>query len=165
MRDRLYQNPLEVGEPSEVLTAYFDSLGFTRLVEQLGLRTVPLPSLQYWLSKPKGANLVEARVQDGDTEMAVAYRSLAIAVSGETLYSDNCPLVGVGIVYTPPYLRQITFSDAYMNLNEWCAAPEASEQRLVGTRLMFIQVSGSSGFFPVPEKHPVFLDAASTKAK
>ena len=77
---------------------------------------VPLPSLQYWLSMPR-ANLVEASLPAGNTEMAFAYRSMAIAVSGEAL-KDKCPLVGVGLVYTPPYLPRIAFSAAYMHLNE-----------------------------------------------
>ena len=91
--------------------------------------------LLYWLSKPKGANLVEASIPAGNTNMALAYRSMAIAVSGEMLYKDKCPLVGVGLVYIPPYLPRIAFSAAYMHLNEWHSATseEASEDRLVGT--------------------------------
>ena len=149
-----------------MLMAYFGALGFARPVEQLGLHTVPLPSLLYWLSKPKGANLVEASIPAGNTDMALAYRSMAIAVSREMLYKDKCPLVGVGLVYMPPYLPWIAFSAAYMHLNEWHSATskEASKDWLVGTHLMFIQISGESEFFPVVDKHPVLLDVMSTEA-
>ena len=148
-----------------MLTAYLGALGFTRLVERLGLHTVPLPSLQYWLSKTQGANLVEAFIPPGNTEMVLAYRSLVIAISGEVL-KDKCLLVGVGLVYTPPYLPKIAFSVTYMHLNKWhsaAALEEVSEDRLVGTSLLFIQISGESEFFPVANKHPVLLDVKSTE--
>ena len=88
---------------------------------------------------------------------------MAIAVFEEMLYKDRCPLVGVSLVYTPPYLPQVPFSVAYMNLCEWRDAHEASENRLVGIRLMFIHASEASGFLPVAEEHPVLLDASATE--
>ena len=105
---------------------------------------------------------MEASIPAGNTDMALAYRSMAIAVSGEMLYKDKCPLVGVGLVYTPPYLSRIPFSAAYMHL-EWhsAASEEVSEDWLVGTRLMFIQISGMSEFFHMADKHPILLDAMS----
>ena len=129
----------------------------------MGLHTVPLPSLLYWLSRPKGSNLVEAHIPAKNTGVTSACRSMAIAVSKEMLYKDRCPLVGVGLMYTLPYLPRVAFSAAYMNLSEWRDAPEASENRLVGTRLMFIHASEASAFLPVAEKHPVLLDVASTE--
>ena len=73
------------------------------------------------------------------------------------------PLVGVGLVYTPPYLPQVPFSVAYMNLCEWRDAQVASENWLVGTRLMFIHASEASEFLPVAEGHRVLLDASATE--
>ena len=158
--DKLYLDPLVVKGPSEMLMVYFSALGFTRPVDRLGLHMVPLPSLLYWLSKPKGVNLVEATIPAGNTDMALSYRSMAIAISGEMLYKDKYPLVGVGLMYTPPYLPWIAFSVTYMHLNEWHSAKD----RLVRTHLMFIQVSSESEFFPVADKHPVLLDVMSTEA-
>ena len=66
-------------------------------------------------------------------------------------------------MYTPPYLPQVPFSVAYMNLCEWQDAPVASENWLVGTRLMFIHASEASEFVPVAEGHPVLLDASATE--
>ena len=88
---------------------------------------------------------------------------MAIAVYEEMLYKDRCPLVGVGLVYMPPYLQQIPFSAAHMNLFVWREAAEAPENRLVGTRLMFIHASEASGFLLVAEGHPVLLDASATE--
>ena len=162
IRDRLYQNPMEVQTPGTAFTAFLGALGFTRPVEQLELCSVPLPSLLAWLHKPKGCNLVEATMPAEEVKSTSACRSMTIAVSEEMLYKDKCPLVGVGIVYTPPYLPQVQFSVAYMNLGAWGDAAEVPEDRLVGTRLMFIHASEASLFFPVAEEHPVLLDASAT---
>ena len=50
-----------------------------------------------------------------------------------------------------------------MHLCEWRDAEEASENRLVGIRLMFIHASEASGFLPVAGGHPVLLDASATE--
>ena len=116
---------------------------------------MPLPSLLSWLSRPNCCNLVEATTQAEEVKTTSACRSVAIAVSEEMLYKDRCPLVGVGIVYTPPYLPRVPFSVAFMNLSVWRDAQVASENWLVGTRLMFINASEASDFLPVAEGHPV----------
>ena len=154
---------MEVQTPGQAFAAFLGALGFTRPVEQLELRSVPLPSLLFWLSRPKGSNLVEATIPAEEVRTTSACRSMAIAVSEEMLYKDRCPLVGVGLVYTPPYLPQVPFSVAYMNLCEWLDAQVASENWLVGTRLMFIHASEVSEFLPVAEGHPVLLDASATE--
>ena len=154
---------MEAQMPGQAFAAFLGALGFTRLVEQLVLLSVPLPSLLFWLSRPKGSNLVEATIPAEEVRTTSACRSMAIAVSEEMLYKDRCPLVGVGLVYMPPYLPQVPFSVAYMNLCEWRDVQVASENWLVGTRLMFIHASEASEFLPVAEGHPVLLDASTTE--
>ena len=154
---------MEVQTPGEAFAAFLGALGFTRPVEQLELHSVPLPSLLSWLSRPNCCNLVEATTQAEEVKTTSACQSMAIAVSEEMLYKDRCPLVGVGLVYTPPYLSQVPFSVAYMNLCVWRDAQVASENWLVGTRLMFIHASEASEFLPVAEGHPVLLDASATE--
>ena len=44
---------MEVQTPGQAFAAFLGALGFTRPVEQLELRLVPLPSLLSWLSRPK----------------------------------------------------------------------------------------------------------------
>ena len=154
---------MEGQTPGPAFSAFLGALGFTKLVEQLVLRSVPLPSLLFWLSNPKGGNLVEATIPAGEVGTTSACRAMAIGVSEEMLYRDVCPVVGAGLVYTPPYLPQIPFSVAYMNLSVWRDATEAPENRLVGTRLMFIHASEASGFLLVAEGHPVLLDTSATE--
>ena len=138
-------------------------LGLHQTGGAVGASRGATPSLLFWLSRPKGSNLVEASIPAEEVRTTSACRSMAIAVSEEMLYKDRCPLVGVGLVYTPPYLPQVPFSAAYMHLCEWRDAEEASENRLVGIRLMFIHASEASGFLPVAEGHPVLLDASATE--
>ena len=154
---------MEVQTPGQAFAVFLGALGFTRPVEQLELRSVPLPSLLSWLSRPNCCNLVEATTQAEEVKTTSACRSMAIAVSEEMLYKDRCPLVGVGLVYTPPYLPRVPFSVAFMNLCVWRDAQVASENWLVGTRLMFIHASEVSEFLPVAEGHPVLLDASTTE--
>ena len=87
---------MEVQMLGQAFAAFLGALGFTRPVEQLELRSVPLPSLLSWLSRPNCCNLVEVTTQAEEVKMTSACRSMAIAVSEEMLYKDRCPLVGVG---------------------------------------------------------------------
>ena len=84
---------MEVQTPGQAFATFLSALGFTRPVEQLELRSVPLPSLLFWLSRPKGSNLVEATIPAEEVRTTSACRSMAIAVSEEMLYKDRCPLV------------------------------------------------------------------------
>ena len=59
---------MEVQTPGQAFAAFLGALGFTRPVEQLELRSVPLPSLLFWLSRPKCSNLVEATTQAEEVE-------------------------------------------------------------------------------------------------
>ena len=83
IRDRLYQDPMEVQTPGQAFAAFLGALGFTRPVEQLELHSVPLPSLLFWLSRPKSSNLVEATIPAEEVRTTSACRSMAIAVSEE----------------------------------------------------------------------------------
>ena len=136
IRDRLYQDPMEVQTPGQAFAAFLGALGFTRPVEQLELRSVPLPSLLFWLSRPKGSNLVEAIIPAEEVRTTSACRSMAIAVSEEMLYKDRCPLAG-----RTGGVRELAG----------------------GNRLMFIHASEASEFLPVAEGHPVLLDASATE--
>ena len=69
---------MEVQTPGQAFAAFLGALGFTRPVEQLELRSVPLPSLLFWLSRPKSSNLVEATTQAEEVKTTSACRSMAI---------------------------------------------------------------------------------------
>ena len=54
VRDQLYLTLPTLVEHTTLMGAYFGALGFTKQLEKLVLRAVPLQSLLDWLSKPKG---------------------------------------------------------------------------------------------------------------
>ena len=58
----------------------FGALIFTKPLEQLMLRTMPLQSLLDWLFKPQGSTLVEA------SATVAPFKALAIAVTKRMLY-------------------------------------------------------------------------------
>ena len=109
------------------------------------LCTVPLQSLLGWLFRPKDPNLVE------DSETAVPYKALAIAITKRTLYEEKPPLVGVGLVYKPHYIPTVPFSAAYMHLNVWhfAASDEKAEDQLDEPHLLFVNISKMSNVIPV----------------
>ena len=82
------------------------------------------------------------------------------------LYGKGLPIVGVGLVYKPPYLPTVPFSAAYMSLNEWNSAVsnEESENRLEGPRLLFVHLCEMSGVIPVATQHQIMLDVVSKEA-
>ena len=104
IRDQLYQNPPTLVEQTSSMEAYFGALGFTKLLEKLVLRAMPLQILLDWLSKPKGPNLVEA------STAATPDKALALAVTKQMLYGEETPLVGVGLMYKPHYISTEPFS-------------------------------------------------------
>ena len=152
--------PPTVLEYTGLTGSYLGTLRFTKPLEQLMLRTVPLQSLLDWLSKAKGPNLVEASV-------AVApERALVLVVSKKMLYEEKPPLVGVGLMYKPHYISPVPFSAAYMQLNIWHSAGSnrVSEDKLTASRLLFVSISEMSDAIPVALQHPVLLDVASREA-
>ena len=94
---------------------------------------------------------------------AVPYKALAIAVTKRMLYEEKPPLVGVGLMYKPPYISMVPFSVAYMHLNVWHSAVshEESEKHLDVPHLLFVNISEMSDVIPVAVRHPVLLEWAS----
>ena len=85
---------MEVQMPGQAFAAFLGALGFTRPVEQLELRSVPLPSLLSWLSRPNCCNLVEVTTQAEEVKTTSACRSMAIAVSEEIAVQGQMPSSG-----------------------------------------------------------------------
>ena len=158
--DQLYLTPLRVTGHDDWLGVYLGTLGFTKPLEQLMLRTIPLHSLLDWLSEPQCPNLV------GTSETVVPYKALAIAVTKRMLYEEKPPRVGVGLMYKLHYILMVPFSVAYMHLNVWhsAASHEESEKQLNVPCLLFMNISEMSGVIPVAVCHPIWLDWVSREA-
>ena len=129
-------------------------------LERIVLRTIPLKSLLEWLVKPRGPHLVEATVS-GAPEKA-----LVLAVTKCTLYVEDPPSVGVGLVYKPHYVSTESFCRAYMHLNVWHAAASIkdSTDKLDFSRFILVSVSEMSEVMPDALPHPIFLDVINKEA-
>ena len=125
-------------------------------LERIVLCTIPLKSLLEWLTKPRGPNLVEATVS-GAPEKA-----LVLAVTKRTLYVEDPPSVGVGLVYKPHYVSTESFCHAYMHLNVWhaVASNEDSTDKLDTSRFILVSILETSEVMLDALPHPVFLDVS-----
>ena len=157
VRDQLHLQPPTMLEESSSTKVYFGALSFTKPLEKLTLWTVSLSILLDWLSKPRGPHIVEA------ASGANPEKALAIGMMRCTLYENEVPLVGVGLMYKPHYITTEPFSAAYMRLNEWhkAGSQSASEDRITSSKLLFVNPSEVSSMLPVALQHPVLLDMAS----
>ena len=93
---------MEVQTPGQAFAAFLGALGFTRPVEQLELRSVPLPSLLFWLSRPKSSNLVEATIPAEEVRTTSACHSSIRrdAVQGQMPSSGSWPRVHAALPAT-----------------------------------------------------------------
>ena len=129
-------------------------------LEKIVLRSIALKSILEWLAKPKGPNLVEATV------CRVPEKALVLAVTKRTLYVEDPPTMGVGLVYKPQYVSTESFCRAYMHLNVWHAAAsnEDSTDKLDSSRFILVSISETSEVMPDALLHPLFLDVIDKEA-
>ena len=154
MRDRLYLTPPSLDEHTGSSSAYLGALGFTKPQEKIVLRSIPLKNVLEWLAKPKGPNLVEALM------CSAPEKALVLAMTKRTLYMEDPPSVGVGLVYKPYYVSTESFCRAYMHLNVWHAAAsdQDSTDKLDFSHFILVSISEMSEVMPDALPHPLFLD-------
>ena len=91
----------------------------------LALITVLKIDLLYmldWLLKPCSPPLVEGN--EVNIHSNVPHWAFAVLAVPKFLYGPggmptNIPMVGLGVVFVPPYVKKISFTDAYFFLNHW----------------------------------------------
>ena len=156
----LYLAPSAVDEQTSSTSAYLGALGFMKPLEKIVLHTAPFKSLLEWLAKPRGPHLVEA------TMGGMPEKALVLAVTKRTLYVEDPPYVGVGLVYKPHYVSTESFCSAYMHLNVWHAAAlsEDSTDKLDHPRFILVSISETSDVMPDALPHPLFLDIVDKEA-
>ena len=129
-------------------------------LEQIVLCAIPLKSLLEWLVKPRGPHLVEA------PRSGVPEKALVLAATKCTLYVEDPPSVGVGLVYKPHYVSTESFCRAYMHLNVWHAAAssEDSTDKLDSSCFILVSISEMSKVMLDALPHPLFLDVVDKEA-
>ena len=93
-------------------------------------------------------------------------KALVLAVTKRTLYMEDTPSVGVGLVYKPHYVSTESFCRAYMHLNVWHAAAsdEDSTDKLDSSCFILVSISETSEVMPEALLHPLFLDVIDKEA-
>ena len=129
-------------------------------LEKIVLHAIPLKSILEWLAKLKGPNLVEATV------CGLPEKALVLAATKCTLYMEDPPSLGVGLVYKPHYVSTKYFCHAYVHLNVWHAAAsdEDSTDKLESSCFILVSISETSEVIPDALPHPLFLDVIDKEA-
>ena len=96
----------------------------------------------------------------------VPEKAIVLAATKRTLYVEDPPTVGVGLVYKPHYVSTESFCRAYMHLNVWhaVASNEDSTDKLDSSRFILVSISEMSEVMPDALPHPVFLDVIDKEA-
>ena len=118
------------------------------------MRATPAESLLTWLTKPTGPHLVEA------VSTSESHTALAILVTPEVLYDPYSSRVGLGLVYTAPYIKTASFSEAFFYLKS--ASEAEADKRIIDSRLMFVRINEASKVIPLPAVQPLFLDVPTS---
>ena len=160
IRDRLYLTPPSLDEHTGSSSAYLGALGFTKPQEKIVLRSIPLKNVLEWLTKTKGPDLVEAPV------CSAPEKALVLAATKHTLYMEDPPSVGVGLVYKPHYVSTESFCCAYMHLNvrHAVASDQDSTDKLDFSHFILVSISETSEVMPDALSHPLFLDIIDKEA-
>ena len=129
-------------------------------LERIVLHAIPLKSLLEWLAKPRGPHLVEA------TMGGAPEKALVLAATKHTLYGEDPPSMGVGLVYKPYYVSMESFCRAYMHLNVWhaVASNEDSTDKLDSSHFILVSILETSEVMPDTLPHSVFLDVVDKEA-
>ena len=156
VQDWLYLTPPSLEEHTGSLSMYLRALGFMKPVDKIVLHTIPLKSLLEWLSKTKDLNLVEATMGGGPE------KALVLAATKCTLYEEDPPSMGVGLVYKLHYIFTESFCSAFMHLSVWhtAASSEDSTDRLDSACFLLVSISEMRKMVPVALLHPIFLDVS-----
>ena len=93
-------------------------------------------------------------------------KALVLAATKRTLYGEDPPSMGVGLVYKPHYVSTESFCHAYMHLNVWHAAAsnEDSTDKLDSSLFILVSISETSEVVPDALPHPLFLDVINKEA-
>ena len=124
-------------------------------MEELTLRTALRASVLDWLTQPKGPHLVDG------TSTSDLLTALAILVTPEALYDPNSPRVGLGLIYKAPYIRAVSFSEAFFFLKSTSQA-EAGNQ-ITNALIIFVEIHESSQVIPLQGVPTLFLDVKTAE--
>ena len=140
---------------------FFSSLNFAVPITKGHIHAALLDSLLTWLLCPNDTVLVEGPVTN--TNGQINRRVLMILVEPTALYNPqggaaDSPVVGLGVVFKPPYVKHVCFSQAHFHLSKWRLGVQSGISEAM---VMFVLLDKSSDLSPYVEPYPLWVDMAS----
>ena len=141
--------------------AYFSGLKFTVPTATSQIRALPLQHMLDWLLNQNGPPLMEG--EECNVQGHLPHWTFALMAAPRFLYGPRGtlspePMIGVGVVFVPPYVQKLSFRDAYFFLNQ-CV--RVSSKPLKEEQVVFLCTSFKSTTVPYMQPYPLWLDYAT----
>ena len=141
--------------------AYFSGLKFAVPTATSQIHALPLQHMLDWLLNSNGPPLVEG--DECNVQGHVPHRAFALLAAPRFLYGPGGmpspePMIGVGMVFRPPYVQKLSFRDAYFFLNQ-CV--RVGLKPLEEEQVVFFCSSSKSTTIPHMQPYPLWLDYAT----
>ena len=140
---------------------FFSSLNFAVPITKGHIHAVLLDSLLTWLLRPDDTVLVEGPVTNANGQSN--RRVLMILVEPTALYNPqggaaDSPVAGLRVVFKPPYVKHVCFSQAHFHLSQWRLGVQSGISEAM---VMFVLLDKSSDLGPYVEPYPLWVDTVS----
>ena len=114
-----------------------------------------------WLLNANGPPLMEG--EERNIQGHLPCREFALLAVPRSVYGPGGtpspePMIGVGVVFVPPYVQKLSFRDAYFFLNQ-CV--RVSSKPLKEEQVVFLCSSLKSTKVPYTQPHPLWFDYAT----
>ena len=141
--------------------AYFSGLKFAVPTATSHICALPLQHMLDWLLNPNGPPLMEG--QEHNIQGHLPHRASTLVAAPRFLYRPGGmpspePMIGVGVVFVPPYVQKLSFRDAYFFLNQ-CV--RVGSKPLKEEQVVFLHSSFNSTTVPYMQPYPLWLDYAT----
>ena len=141
--------------------AYFSGLKFAVPTATSQIHALPLQHMLDLLLNPNGPPLVEG--EERNVQGHLPCRAFALLAVPKFLYGPGGmpspePMIGVEVVFIPPYVQKLSFRDAYFFLNQ-CV--RVGSKPLEEEQVVFLRSTSKSTMIPHMQPYSLWLDYAT----
>ena len=141
--------------------AYFARLKFAVPRATSQICALPLQHMLDWLLNPNGPPLMEG--DERNVQGHVPHRAFALLAAPRFLYRPGGtpspdPMIGIGVVFIPPYVKKLSFTYAYFFLNQ---SVRIGSKPLEEEQVVFLHSSSKSTTILHLQPYPLWLDYAT----
>ena len=137
---------------------YFARLKFAVPTATSRISALPLQHMLDWLLNPCGPPLIEG--SEHNVQGQVPHRPFTLLAAPRFLYRPGGmpspkPMIGVGVLFIPCYVKKLSFTNAYFFLNQ-CV--RIGSEPLEEEHVIFLHSSPESSAIPHLQPYPLWLD-------